>query len=80
MDGMILCGLPPTANITQRSLPAPIAAPPAASNGATALKAMLRLLSGKCGYSETHNAICDAVDELEIIRLLEHPLSDYPGL
>ena len=44
------------------------------------VEAMLRLLSGRCGYSETHNAICDAMDELEIIRLLEHPLSDYPRL
>lgn len=38
---------------------------------------MLQLLSEKRGYHETHNAIQDALDELEIMRLLEHPLDDY---
>ena len=38
---------------------------------------MLRLLSGKCAYCETHNACHDALDELSIIRLLGHPLDDY---
>jgi hypothetical protein len=38
---------------------------------------MLRLLSGNRGYQETHNAIFDALDELEIMRLLEHNLMDY---
>lgn len=38
---------------------------------------MLRLLSGNCGYRETHNALFDALDELEIMRLLDHPLGDY---
>ena len=38
---------------------------------------MLRLLSGNCCYCETHNAIYDALDELEIMRLLEHGLEDY---
>ena len=41
---------------------------------------MLRLLSGNCGYCETHNALFDALDELEIMRLLEHSLQDYPSL
>ncbi len=41
------------------------------------VEAMLRLLSGKYAYSETHNAYHDAMDELEIMRLLGHPLSDY---
>ena len=40
-------------------------------------KAMLRLLSGKCSYRETHNACHDALDELAIIRLLGHPLRNY---
>ena len=44
------------------------------------VEAMLRLLSGKCTYAETHNAFHDALDELEIIRLLGHPLSAYPKL
>lgn len=38
---------------------------------------MLRLLSGHSSYYETHNALYDALDELEIIRLLGHPLSKY---
>ena len=38
---------------------------------------MLRLLSGSCAYRESHNAFCDAVDELDIMRLLQHPLSQY---
>ena len=38
---------------------------------------MLRLLSGNCGYCETHNALYDALDELEIMRLLGHGLADY---
>lgn len=41
------------------------------------VEAMLRLLSGKRSYHETHNAFHDALDELEIIRLLGHPLKDY---
>jgi len=44
------------------------------------VEAMLRLLSGKRTYAETHNAFHDALDELEIIRLLGHPLSAYPKL
>ena len=38
---------------------------------------MLRLLSGNRGYHETHNAIFDALDELEIMRLLGRNLMDY---
>lgn len=38
---------------------------------------MLRLLSGNRSYQETHNAIFDALDELEIMRLLGHNLKDY---
>lgn len=41
------------------------------------VEAMLRLLSGKCAYQETHNAILDAFDELEIMCLLGHKLTDY---
>ena len=33
-------------------------------------RAMLRLLSGRGSYHETHNALFDAMDELEIMRLL----------
>lgn len=38
---------------------------------------MLRLLSGKCRYHETHNAVLDALDELSIMRLLNIPAEDY---
>ena len=38
---------------------------------------MLRLLSGRHRYRETHNAVLDALDELSIIRLLNIPLSQY---
>ena len=41
---------------------------------------MLRLLSGKSTYHESHNAFYDALDELEILRLLGHSLSHYPKL
>ena len=41
---------------------------------------MLRMLSGRHTYRESHNAFYDALDELEIIRLLGHPLSKYPPL
>ena len=41
---------------------------------------MLRLLSGDCTYCETHNALYDAMDELTIMRLLGHPLTDYVRL
>ena len=38
---------------------------------------ILRLLSGNRTYHESHNAFFDAMDELEIIRLLNHQLADY---
>ena len=38
---------------------------------------ILRMLSGKCRYLETHNAVLDALDELSIMRLLDIPVSDY---
>jgi hypothetical protein len=38
---------------------------------------MLRLLSEDPGYHESHNAFFDALEELEIMRLLGHPLNCY---
>ena len=38
---------------------------------------MLRLLSDNRTYHESHNAFFDALDELEIMRLMGHPLSAY---
>ena len=41
------------------------------------VEAMLRLLSDNRSYHETHNAMYDAMDELQIMRLLDHRLSQY---
>ena len=41
---------------------------------------MFRLLSGNRTYHESHNAFYDALDELEIMRLLRHRLAEYPSL
>ena len=41
------------------------------------VEAMLRLLSDNRSYHESHNAFYDALDELEIMRLLAHRLSQY---
>lgn len=41
------------------------------------VESVLRMLSGDYGYHETHNAIFDALDELEIMHLLGHPLEHY---
>lgn len=44
------------------------------------VESMLRLLSGDRTYHESHNAFFDALDELEIIHLLNCRLTDYPPL
>ena len=41
---------------------------------------MLRLLSGDRTYHESHNAFFDAMDELIIMRLLQHTFEQYPPL
>lgn len=41
------------------------------------VESMLRLLSGNRAYRETHNALYDALDELEIIRLLGYRPEAY---
>lgn len=38
---------------------------------------VLKMLRQNKRYRETHNAVCDALDELEIIRLLGHELEEY---
>ncbi len=38
---------------------------------------MLRILSGETAYNETHNALQDAMDELQIMQLLGYRLSKY---
>ena len=44
------------------------------------VEAMLRLLSGDPSYQESHNAFFDALEELEIMRLLGHSLACYLSL
>ena len=41
------------------------------------VEAMLRLLSGKSSYQETHNALDDALDELKIMALLGRDIRTY---
>ena len=38
---------------------------------------IMRMLSGDDTYGEVHNALCDAIDELKIMELLEIPISQY---
>lgn len=38
---------------------------------------MMHILTGKAYYKETHNALCDALDELTLMKLLQHPIADY---
>ncbi|MCH5207338.1 MAG: hypothetical protein J1F04_00520 [Oscillospiraceae bacterium] len=38
---------------------------------------IMKLLSGSRSYFEKHNALSDAIDELEIIRLLGYPIERY---
>ena len=38
---------------------------------------ILRMLSDNNGYSETHNAVLDAEDELQIMQLLGYEISEY---
>ena len=40
---------------------------------------ILKML-GKENYMEIHNALTDAIDELEIVRLLGHPVDMYPEI
>ena len=44
------------------------------------VEAMLRLLSDDPSYHESHNAFFDALEELEIMRLLGHKPACYPPL
>ena len=41
------------------------------------VEAMLQLLSGRFTYHETHNALHDVMDELEIMQLLGYPPEKY---
>lgn len=41
------------------------------------VESVYRMLSGNTRYRELHNALTDAVDELEIMRMLNHKLDTY---
>ncbi len=41
------------------------------------VEAIYRMLSGDHRYREIHNALCDAADELQIMRMLGHRVGDY---
>lgn len=41
------------------------------------VESILKMLSENYGYMETHNAVLDAEDELQIMQLLGHGLSEY---
>ncbi|MDR2897494.1 MAG: hypothetical protein LBU99_01675, partial [Spirochaetaceae bacterium] len=43
------------------------------------VESIYRMLSDDFRYCELHNALTDAVDELEIMRLLGHGLERYEG-
>lgn len=43
------------------------------------VESIMRMLCGRY-YEETHNALIDARDELEIMRLLGHAWNEYPKL
>lgn len=38
---------------------------------------ILRMLTGNNSYKEVHNALCDAIDELEIMKLLGYSVDEY---
>lgn len=42
------------------------------------VEGVMRILMGWQGYRESHNALCDAIDELQIMQLLNQPLDVYP--
>ncbi len=44
------------------------------------VEAIYRMLSGDRTYREVHNALCDAMDELQIMKLLGHPIERYAEL
>jgi hypothetical protein len=41
------------------------------------VESVYRMLSEDLVYCELHNALTDAIDELEIMRLLNHGLDKY---
>lgn len=41
---------------------------------------MMRMLSGDERYCEKHNAVCDAKDELLIMKIIGYPTEQYPNI
>ena len=44
------------------------------------VESIMRMLSGARNYSEVHNALCDAEDELKIMQLLKLDIDRYPEI
>ncbi len=44
------------------------------------VQSIYRMLSGDQGYHEVHNALCDAMDELHIMKLLGHRIESYNAI
>lgn len=41
------------------------------------VQGIMRLLTGNKNYRETHNALQDALDELNMMALLQRPVEEY---
>ena len=42
------------------------------------VESIMRMIHGDRNYSEVHNALCDAEDELKIMQMLGHRIKEYP--
>ena len=42
------------------------------------VESVMRLITGQSSYCETHNALIDSIDELQIMKLIAQPVSVYP--
>ena len=75
MNGMILCVWRHTVNITERSQIPWIGT--GRMKCGYGVENILRMFRNNMGYRETHNAVLDAEDELQIMQLLGHGLHKY---
>lgn len=42
------------------------------------VESVMRLITGQYSYCETHNALIDSLDELQIMKIIAQPVSAYP--
>lgn len=42
------------------------------------VESVMRLITGQRDYCETHNALIDSLDELQIMKIIAQPVSAYP--